>query len=89
LIATSASSAGSDPAQWVDRVLAEGQKVMKTRLAGVCIDPTSARANDHVERDPYSGKYSGFKVASPRKLEDQPILSKVQIASIKPSRPSR
>jgi hypothetical protein len=87
LIATSASSAGSDPAQWVDRVLAEGQKVMKTRLAGVCIDPTSARANDHVERDPYSGKYSGFKVASPRKLEDQPILSKVQIASIKDKQP--
>ena len=27
-------------------------------------------------------KYSGFKVANPRKLEDQPILSKVQIASI-------
>ena len=60
---------------------------MKTRLAGVCIDPTSARANDHVERDPYSGKYSGFKVASPRKLEDQPILSKVQIASIKDKQP--
>lgn len=87
LIATSASSAGSDPSEWVTRVLTEGQKVMKARLARICVDPTSERTNDHVERDPYSGKYTGFKVASPRKLEDYPVLSKTQIAAIKDKQP--
>lgn len=88
LIAASASSAGADPNAWVDRVLAEGQKVMKTRLAGVCVDPTSARDNDNVARDPYSGKYTGFTVASSRKLEDQPVLTKAQIAAVKAQQPT-
>lgn len=87
LIAVSASSGGADPAQWVDRVLVEGQKVLKPRLATTCVDPTSARENDHVNRDPYSGKYTGYRVASSRKLEDQAVLSKAQIAAIKTKQP--
>ena len=35
LIATSASSGSTDPAQWVDRVLAAGQEVLKPRLRAV------------------------------------------------------
>ena len=87
LIATSASSGSTDPAQWVDRVLAAGQEVLKPRLATTCVDPTSARSNDHVARDPYSGQYTGFRVASPRKLEDSSVLTKAQIATIKEKQP--
>ena len=87
LIAVSASSGGADPAQWVDKVLTEGQKVLKPRLARVCVDPTSSRQNDLEGRDPYSGKYVGFRVASSRKLVDQPVFTKAEVASIKSQRP--
>ncbi len=87
LIAVSASSGGTDPAQLVDRVLAEAPKVLKPRLATTCVDSSSTRANDHIDRDPYSGKYTGFRVASSRKLEDQPVISKSQLAEIKVKQP--
>ncbi len=87
LVAVSASSGGADPAQWVDRVLAEAPKVLKPRLATTCVDPSSTRANDHIDRDPYSGKYTGFRVASSRKLEDQAVISKSQVAEIKTKQP--
>lgn len=87
LIAVSASSGGADPAQWVDKVLAEGQKALKPRLAQICVDPTSVRRNDLVGRDPYSGKYVGFLVASPRKLQDQPVFTKAEIAAVKARQP--
>ena len=87
LIATSASSGSTDPAPWVDRVLAAGQEVLKPRLSTTCVDPTSARSNDHVARDPYSGEYTGFRVASPRKLADTSVLTKAQIATIKAKQP--
>lgn len=89
LVAVSASSDRSqDPAATVDGVILAAQKVMKSRLGTTCVDPTSNRDNDYTSRDPYSSKYSGYKVASVRKLQDQPVMTKAEIAAIRAQKPS-
>lgn len=69
-----ASSVGADPASTATSMAQSAQKIVKGRLNGICVDPSSRTDSQAATRDAYTPNYSGLRVETKTTVADSAIV---------------
>lgn len=77
-----ASSVGAAPATTASTMAATAQTIVKDRLKGICVDPSSKTDSQAANRDPYTPDYAGLRVETKTTVADSAILPSSYVSAV-------